>query len=73
MDNDIDAANKTVQVKGAATNALDVTDPVDKALTLEDDDTRGVTVSKTDLDIDEGNTGTYAVVLTSEPTARRDR
>ena len=37
--------------------------PMVQALTLEDDDTRGVTISKTDLDIDEGNTGTYTVVL----------
>ena len=38
------------------------------ALTLEDDDTRGVTVSKSELDIAEGDDGAYTVVLTSEPT-----
>ena len=37
-------------------------------LTLEDDDTRGVTVSKSELDIAEGDDGAYTVVLTSEPT-----
>ena len=67
-DNDVDAADKTVQVKGAATNTLGITGPADVQLTLEDDDTRGVTVSKSELDVDEGDDGAYTVVLTSEPT-----
>ena len=37
-------------------------------LTIGDNDTRGVTVSKTDLTIAEGATGAYTVVLTSAPT-----
>ena len=69
VDNDIDAADMTVQVKGAAVNSLDVTAPSDVELTLEDDDTRGVTVSATSLDVDEGDDATYTVVLTSQPTA----
>ena len=69
VDNDIDAADMTVQVKGAAVNSLDVTAPADVELTLEDDDTRGVTVSATSLDMSEGDDATYTVVLTSEPTA----
>ena len=68
VDNDVDAANKTVQVKGAASNALAISGPADVELTLEDDDTRGVTVSKSELDIEEGEDGIYTVVLTSEPT-----
>ena len=36
--------------------------------TITDDDARGVTVSETALDIDEGESGTYTVVLTSQPT-----
>ncbi len=36
--------------------------------TITDDDERGVTVSETALDIDEGESGTYTVVLTSQPT-----
>ena len=70
VDNDIDAAaDKTVTVKGEAQNTLGMDDPADVEMTLEDDDTRGVTVSATALEIDEGGDGTYTVVLTSEPTA----
>ena len=37
--------------------------------TITDDDERGVTVTPTALTVDEGGSGTYAVVLTSQPTA----
>ena len=66
--NDVDAPNKTVQVSGTTTNRL-VTGPAPVDLTITDDDTRGVTVSKAMLSIREGSTGTYTVVLDSEPTA----
>ena len=69
VDNDVDAANKTVAVQGSTSNTVGVFPPASVSLTLEDDDTRGVTVSKTDLDIDEGDDGAYTVVLDSEPTA----
>ena len=70
VDNDVDTVDKTVRVKGAASNAVGTSGPSDVTLTLEDDDTRGVTVSKTNLEIDEGDDGTYTVVLTSEPTGQ---
>ena len=70
VDNDVDAADKTVTVTGTAGNTVGITGPADVTLTLEDDDTRGVTVSKTELDIAEGDDGTYTVVLDSEPTQR---
>ena len=70
VDNDVDAADKTVTVKGSAGNTVGISGPSDATLTLEDDDTRGVTVSKADLDIDEGGSGTYTVVLDSEPTGQ---
>ena len=70
VDNDVDTADKTVRVKGAAGNTLGASGPADVTLTLEDDDTRGVTVSKTALDIDEGDDGAYTVVLDSEPTGQ---
>ena len=38
-------------------------------VTIADDDTRGVTVSATTLDVNEGSTGTYTVKLDSQPTA----
>ena len=69
VDNDVDAADKTVRVKGTAANSAGATDPSDVTLTLEDDDTRGVTLSGSELDVSEGSTGTYTVVLDSEPTA----
>ena len=70
VDNDVDAADRTVRVKGAAGNTVGASGPADVTLTLEDDDTRGVTVSKSDLDIDEGDDGTYTVVLASKPTGQ---
>ena len=68
VDNDVDAPDKTVQVKGAAVNSLGAADPADVELTIEDDDTRGVTVSTSTLDIPEGNSATYTVVLASQPS-----
>ena len=70
VDNDVDTADKTVRVKGTASNTVGTAGPADVALTLEDDDTRGVTVSKTELEIDEGDDGTYTVVLDSQPTGQ---
>ena len=68
VDNDVDAANKTVKVMGAASNGLDVSGPAELNLTITNDDTRGVTVSETALEIEEGGDGTYTVELDSEPT-----
>ena len=79
VDNDVDAANKTVTVSATATggNAL-VQAPGNQTLTITDDDTRGITVSKATLTLDEAdNTATmdadehqdtYTVVLDSEPS-----
>ena len=69
VNNDVDAVGKTVTVKGDASNTLGVTNPADLTLTIEDDDERGVTVSESSLDLAEGGSGTYTVVLTSQPTA----
>ena len=44
-------------------------DPNDVAVTNTDDDTAGVTVTPTTLTTAEGGTGTFSVVLTSQPTA----
>ena len=38
-------------------------------VTVTDDDTRGVTVTPTSLPINEGGTGTYTVVLDTQPTS----
>ena len=43
--------------------------PSTATVTVSDDDTRGVTVSAETLPVNEGSTGTYMVVLNSQPTA----
>ena len=68
-DNDIDADDAEIMVGGTATpSGLTVNAA---ALTIRDDDTRGVTVSPTELTVIEGSsdTFTYTVVLESEPPA----
>ncbi len=67
-DNDVDAPDATVTITGATTSAL-VTAPDAVTLTVNDDDTAGVTVSATDVSVNEGATATYTVKLDSEPTA----
>ena len=69
VDNDVDAADKTVTVSGTV-SATGVTAPANRTLTLEDDDAAGVTVSKTALTVTEQDaTGdSYTVVLDTEPT-----
>ncbi len=77
VDNDVDAANKTVTVSATASGGNGVAAPSAVTLTINDDDTRGVTVVGGPLSMDEVDTagteskeneGTYTVVLTSEPT-----
>ena len=78
VDNDVDAANKSVTVSGAVSGGGDkISNPTDVTLAITDDDTRGITVSPPTLTVDEQddggtpateNEGTYTVVLTSEPT-----
>ena len=69
VDNDVDAADKTVTVSGTV-SATSVTAPPTRTLTLEDDDAAGVTVSATALTVTEQDTAgdSYTVVLDTEPT-----
>ena len=69
VDDDVDAADKTVTVSGTV-SATSVTAPPNRTLTLEDDDAAGVTVSVTALTVTEQDaTGdSYTVVLDTEPT-----
>ena len=79
VNNDVDATDKTVTISASATggNAL-VQAPENQTLTITDDDTRGITVSKATLTLDEEDNAatmeadehqdTYAVVLDSEPS-----
>ena len=68
VDNDIDGPDKTVTIRAAVTSDAEVSDPASLRLLIEDEDTRGVTVSASRLDIDEGETVTFTVVLDSQPT-----
>ncbi len=77
VDNDVDTADKTVTVAATVTggNKL-VQAPGNQTLTIKDDDTRGITVTKTTLTLDEADNAatteanehedTYTVVLDSE-------
>ncbi len=68
VDNDVDAADAMVTITGATTSAL-VTAPDAVTLTVSDDDTAGVTITPTDVSVNEGSTATYTVKLDTEPTA----
>ena len=58
-------------MKGTAGNTVGTAGPADVALTLEDDDTRGVTVSKSELEIARGRqTAPTRWCWTSEPTGQ---
>ena len=69
----VDEANSVVTATVAADTgspaSYSVGTPASAMVTVEDDDTRRVTVSATALPVNEGSTGTYTVVLNSQPTA----
>ena len=67
-DDDIDDDGESVAL-GFGAMPDGVTAGTTATVTITDDDTAGVTVSKTALTIDEGGSGTYTVVLDTEPTA----
>ena len=69
VDNDVDAANKSVTVSATVTGGNGVAAPSDVTLTLTDDDTAGVTFNPTTLTVTEqGASQSFTVVLDSEPT-----
>ena len=63
-DDDVAGADRALTVDGSVTG-LDVTAA---AVTIEEDDERGVTVTPTSLAVPEAGSGTYTVVLASQPT-----
>ena len=72
-DNDIDEANRTVSVTHSVNGGDYGFNSVTAAgvtVEVEDNDTRDVRVTPTSLMVNEGDFGTYTVVLRSEPTAR---
>ena len=69
----VDEANSvvtaTVSADTGSPASYSVGTPASAMVTVEDNDTRDVTVSTTALPVNEGSTGTYTVVLNSQPTA----
>ena len=69
----VDEANSvvtaTISADTGSPASYSVATPASAMVTVEDNDTRGVTVPTTALTINEGATGTYTVVLDSQPTA----
>ena len=66
-DDDVDESDETFNLTLA--DAVNASIPIPSGtFTIRDDDTAGVTVSDTSLDIDEGDSDTYTVVLDSQPT-----
>ena len=69
----VDEANSvvtaTISADTGSPASYSVGTPASAMVTVEDNDTRGVKVSATALTVNEGTTGTYTVVLNSQPTA----
>ena len=66
---DGDSANETVTVTNTASGGEYEGVTASVRVTVEDDDTPGVTVSPTSLTVGEGSTNTYDVKLNTAPTA----
>ncbi len=66
-DDDVDDEDETVTIEGASDDP-DLT-VVSTQLTIANDDTSGVRVSRTSLTVREGETEFYSIALTSEPTS----
>ena len=66
-DNNVDAPDKEVTVSASVSGGLGISAAA-VTLTITDDDERGVTVEPTALNVPEGDSRTYTVVLDSEPT-----
>ena len=68
VDNDVDGDDVTLKVSHEVTGYGPVSGADDVTVTVTDDDTAGVTVSKSGLTMSEGGSGTYTVALDSQPT-----
>ena len=69
VENDVDGEDQTIAVShGISGGGYGSISVPDVTITVNDDDTAGVSISPTSLSMTEGETGTYTVVLESEPT-----
>ena len=69
VDDDVDEVNGLVTATIAAGATHRMGDAASATVPVTDNDVRGVTVTPTALTIPEGDSASYSVVLTSEPTA----
>ncbi len=71
VDDAVDEEDETLRVTGAlsSSQSLAVEPSAGLAVTIRDDDTRGVAVRPASLTVREGQRGTYTVGLLSQPTA----
>ena len=65
---DDDATNETVAISHGVSGYGSVSSASNVTVTVNDDETAGVSLSATDLTVNEGGSGTYAVVLDSLPS-----
>ena len=68
VNNDVDAPDKVLRVRGKVTGESNIPVNNELELVIQDDDSRGLTASTNTLSIHEGHTGTYTVVLDTQPT-----
>ena len=66
-DDDVDESDETFNLTLSDAVNASISTPTG-TFTVQDDDTAGVTVSDTSLELDEGDSDTYTVVLDSQPT-----
>ena len=70
VNNDVDAADKTVTVSATAANAQGITAPDDATLTIEDDDAPSLSVADASVaEGDQGTTATLTFTVTLDPAA----
>ena len=65
-----DTPDKDVTISATTSNTEGVLGPADVTLSITDDDDRGITVSPETLLVPKGDSRTYSIVLTSQPTGR---
>ena len=65
---DDDANDETVAISHSVSGYGSVTTAAEVSVTVNDNDTAGVSVSPTSLSVNESGTTTYTVVLTTEPS-----
>ena len=67
---DVDTNNETVTVSHTVSGYGDINGAAAVTVTVTDDNTAGVVVSETHIEVREGGGKNYAVVLTSEPSGQ---